>query len=196
MSMLTKAFPGLSKKNLGKTLGKAVSSLLPGGGMVAQVLDAKTQGKVPALSIPAYTGGGQMANGGQGNIITDLFGRVGDAAQGAFDGVVRRLGGGTPVPSGTLPMAGGAFPVSTAPLQVTALRAPKGYVLVTNPMTGQKIAVLKQVAYALGLRKRPHRAEITARDMRGAMRVQSFIKRHTVQRHPKVALKTKTGRKR
>ena len=49
MSMLTKAFPGLSKKNLGKTLGKAVSSLLPGGGMVAQVLDAKTQGKVPAL---------------------------------------------------------------------------------------------------------------------------------------------------
>ena len=204
MSWLTKAIPALSKKNLGATIGGAMSNLgIPGGGLVAKALGSK--GASSAVSQPAvYTMAPvtvstllpeRSVGNGDGNIVTDLFGRVNEAAQDLFG--PRKPGNAMTAPnaSGGGLIPGVDIPVSVSPLEVKALRAPRGYVLVTNPRTGGKIAVLKTVAYALGLRKRPKRAAITSRDLAGARRVQGFIKKYSVARHAKTPIRSKARRK-
>lgn len=132
-----------------------------------------------------------------------------DYTSGFYSSFDSFLGGLLPggAPLGTLP-GGGAVPFSPAaslqsgqtavpggmqiiaqPQQVTALRAPKGYVIVTDS-TGRKVAMLAKVAYALGLRKRPSRGGgITAREIASARRVQSVIQSLTTARKPKMPLK-------
>lgn len=71
--------------------------------------------------------------------------------------------------------------------------APKGYVVVQTPQGPR--AVVKEVAYALGLAKRPRRGGgLTRRDIQGAYRTQALVKRLTVCK-PKHALKSR-GKKR
>lgn len=108
----------------------------------------------------------------------------------AADAIGRRVSGG-----GSSDLFG--LPVIADPFSVEALRAPRGYVLVQNPDSDDpmdKVAVLKQVAYALGLKKRPQRGGISAREIRAARRVQSVISSLTVNRQPK--FKLRKGRKR
>jgi hypothetical protein len=91
------------------------------------------------------------------------------------------------------------LPLITDAFAVETLRAPRGYVLIQNPESDDpqdKIAVLKEVAYALKLRKRPSGGGgISSRDIRTARHVQRVIGKLTVNRKPKFRLKTgKRGR--
>lgn len=89
------------------------------------------------------------------------------------------------------------LPLVTEAFSVETLRAPRGYVLIQNPDSddpNDKIAVLKEVAYALKLRKRPTRGGISASEIRAARRVQSVISSLTVARKPRMPLKR--GRRR
>ena len=81
-------------------------------------------------------------------------------------------GGGSPYPIGPpLPGGGSTLPVGqygpfgmpvrpATPTQV--YKASKGYVIVTDPQTGQKYEMMKELAYKLGLAKRRKKAPITA----------------------------------
>lgn len=112
----------------------------------------------------------------------------GGAAAGAGAEAISRIGGGGSTEIGGLPLIVGAE-------EVQVLRAPPGYVLITDPGSGEQVAMLKEVAYALKLRKRPTRGGgITAREIRAARRVQSVISSLTVNRQPK--FKLKRGRRR
>jgi hypothetical protein len=89
--------------------------------------------------------------------------------------------------------APGGVPIVTSVQQATCLKAPPGYSIVT--VNGQKVAMLSQVAYALGLKKRPQRGGgITRREVAAARKVQSFVMALTVARKPRLAIK-RGGRK-
>ena len=106
--------------------------------------------------------------------------------------------GGTPlpaaVPSGRGGMAAmavlsGQIPMTTAPVAAMTMKAPPGYVLI-RANDGRSVAVLKEVAYAIGLRKRPHKTtKISARDVQGARAVQGFIEKFSVKRTPRTPIK-------
>ena len=129
--------------------------------------------------------------------------------QSGYNWIDQRLGG--ILPGGVLPtafqpkfhgpgggMGGGVLtgeiPMVTNPQQVQVARAPRGYVHVTMPDGTQK-AVLKEVAYALGLRKRPQkRGGVSSRDVRVARRVQKFVTDLTVARQPRTRIAKKRSR--
>lgn len=121
-----------------------------------------------------------------------VAGAVGVGAAGTVVGerITGSWGGGGSGDLFGLPLVTDAFSVET-------LRAPKGYVLIQNPESddpSDKIAVLKEVAYSLKLRKRPTRGGISAREIKAARRVQSVISSLTVARKPRMPLK-KRGRR-
>ena len=88
----------------------------------------------------------------------------------------------------------GPMPITAPPTFVSVPKAAKGYVIVEAP-NGAKVQVLKEVAYALGLKKRPRKSvAISSRDVRGAQKVQTFIQRFSVARKPKSPLRK--GRRR
>lgn len=92
-------------------------------------------------------------------------------------------------------VASGSLKMATKPVTVQRVVAPPGYVLVCAP-NGEKIAVLKPIAYALGLRKRPVKGGgLTRRELQAAAKVQRFLSAHTVARKPKGAL-LRAGKKR
>lgn len=107
------------------------------------------------------------------------------------------LPGGTPPqlgPGGGAAAVGGQIPMVTDPVNVTAPRAPRGYVLVHMP-DGSTKAVLKEVAYALGLKKRPQkRGGISSKEIRTARKVQHLITSLTVARHPRTPIRKKARR--
>lgn len=95
-----------------------------------------------------------------------------------------QTGTGTSLPipmTGFELLAGTAFasPVVAA-TPTMSYRAPKGYVTVTNPATGQKIWVEKNLAYRSGLKKRRKKAPFTAAEwgtLKTAARVEEKINR-------------------
>lgn len=112
----------------------------------------------------------------------------GGAAVGTLPG-----GGAVPFSPGAAVQSGsslaGGLPIITSPQSVSTLRAPKGYVIVTDS-SGRKVAVLAKVAYAMGLKKRPSRGGgITGREIRAARHVQAVIQSLTTTRKPKMPLK-------
>lgn len=83
----------------------------------------------------------------------------------------------------------GDVQIVASPQRVTVEKAPPGYVIVSKA-NGQKVAMLREVAYALGLRKRPHkRGGISAKDIQTARRVQGVVMSLTVKRAPRVPIK-------
>ena len=107
-------------------------------------------------------------------------------------------GSGTlPVPisggggGGTLPVSGGGtmglynelfMPVAMSPTPKIINSAPRGYVIITNPISGQKMAVRKEIARKLRLWKPRPKPPITAsqyRTLKTAQRVESKLKRLT-----------------
>lgn len=74
------------------------------------------------------------------------------------------------------------MPITMQPTAQVINRAPKGYVLITHPVTGQKIAVLKEVARRLRLWKPRPKPPISAaeyRQLKTAERVERKLKRLT-----------------
>jgi len=89
--------------------------------------------------------------------------------------------GNLPVPApggGGLAQLGGFLPPVVATQVKTVLKVPRGYVIVTDPMTGQKVGLLKNVAKAAGLYKERVKAPITGSDwraMKKAKRLQAKL---------------------
>lgn len=84
-------------------------------------------------------------------------------------------GGGQQMP-GMLSLYGALnMPVMMPAIPKVINSAPKGYVIVTNPITGQKVAVLKEVARKLRLWKPAAKPPITAAQMR-AIRVADRVR--------------------
>jgi hypothetical protein len=98
--------------------------------------------------------------------------------------------GGRGGPRGLLAglIASGQIPVFQQVQLVARAVAPPGYVVIRLP-SGQNVAVLREVAYALGIRRRPSRAGISARDIRAAKKVQRLVKRLTVGRKARIPLR-------
>lgn len=130
-------------------------------------------------------------------------GQVGDDIYGQLDSMLGGiLPGGTPFQNPFSPqtygpgtgVAGAAVlngdvQIIAAPQTVSVQKAPPGYVIVSKA-NGQKVAMLKEVAYALGLRKRPHkRGGISGKDIQTARRVQGVIMSLSVKRAPRVPIK-------
>lgn len=87
-------------------------------------------------------------------------------------------------------VASGALPLTSQVFSVRVARVPPGYVKVALP-DGRVIGMLAQVAYSLGIKKRPSRGQgITGRELRAAKKVQRLIKRMTVGRKLKTPIKT------
>lgn len=113
-----------------------------------------------------------------------------NASQSGFQPAADMLGQGQglgptlPVPGGNMDLtllAGTALmnPVMEAVPTMT-YKAPKGYVTVTHPQTGQKLFVEKNLAYKAGLVKRRKKAPFTAKEwntLRTAARVEEKVKR-------------------
>lgn len=85
----------------------------------------------------------------------------------------------------------GQIPAVTNVQQATRFVAPPGYVIVQTP-SGPR-AMLRELAYALGIKKRPTRGGLSKRDLQGAYRTQAMIKRLTTCA-PKTKLKTRKRR--
>ena len=192
MSQLTKLIPALSKKNLAKTAGSLVKSLVPAPVSAAwNAITQKTTGATPSYPTVSWSPvqGGPV--GTPSHIIEDLLGKFKEAS--GWNQVGKWLG----APQAGQPSGGGGIfpiPVTATPMVVPTMKAPKGYVLVTAP-DGSRIAVLAAVAYALGLKKRPRKSvAISSRDIAGARKVQGFIQRYSVNRRPKAPVRR--GRKR
>lgn len=118
-------------------------------------------------------------------------------AQGWLPGGVLPKGygpGTNAVTGGGVQVVNGQIPMVTDPITHTGPRAPHGYVLVKMP-DGSIKAVLKEVAYALGLKKRPQkRGGVSAKEIRTARKVQSLITSLTVARHPRTPIRKKARR--
>lgn len=157
---------------------------------------------------------GGIVRSGVGRTIGKLAGKAG-AWAGRQSGIIKtgaKVAGavgvgaagtvvGERVVSGNWGSGGGSdvfgLPLVVDAYSVETLRAPRGYVLIQNPESDDptdKIAVLKEVAYSLKLRKRPSRGGITANEIKAARRVQSVIQSLTVARKPRMPLK-KRGRR-
>ena len=57
------------------------------------------------------------------------------------------------------------MPIVTETMTATVNRAPKGYVIVTNPFTGEKVAMIKEIARKFGFWKPSKKPFLTAGDM-------------------------------
>ena len=109
-------------------------------------------------------------------------------------GTAPRIGSNALGSGGGLEAINGQIPMVTDAPNVTVPRAPRGYVLVRMP-DGSVKAVLKEVAYALGLRKRPKkRGGISSKDISTARKVQHLITSLTVARHPRTPIRKKARR--
>lgn len=86
----------------------------------------------------------------------------------------------------------GQIPAVTNVQTVSVPRAPAGYVIVQTPQGPR--AMLRELAYSLGIKKRPSRGGLTKRDIQGAYRTQALVKRLTVCK-PKHPLKTRKGKR-
>jgi hypothetical protein len=179
--------------------GRIIARTGLGRRVVSGVLGAARK-IVPKAGAAVRSKGGQM-------VISGARKAGGVAAAGAvFEGgsrVVRRgETSAVPVPDGgygggyggggeEMSMGGMPVPFIVEPEYRESPRAPRGYVIVQDPTTGQPIAMLKEVAYALGLRKRSRRGGgISASDIRRAKKVQRVVTALTVKREPRVRLKT------
>jgi hypothetical protein len=151
---------GLARGGAGKTVGKLAGKA---GAWV---------GRQSGIIKPAAKVAGAIGVGAAGTVIGERM-------------VTGDWGGGGGGNLFGLPMVTDAIPVE-------ALRAPRGYVLIQNPESddpNDKVAVLKEVAYALKLRKRPVRGGISAAEIRAARRVQRVIGQLTVARKPRMPLR-------
>lgn len=144
---------------------------------------------------------GRAVSSPLGKAVGGLIGRAGSKAGPLIRTGAKVAAGGAAFELGSQAVRGaltgggdGLFglPLVTEAQEVEVLRAPRGYVLIQNPESddpSDKVAVLKEVAYALGLRKRPSRGGISAREIKAARRVQSVIMSLTVKRVPRVPIK-------
>ena len=129
------------------------------------------------------------AIGAGAGVVTRMTGRP--TGGGGLQLPVERRGGSRLNPfDNDSPTIGGIALITDAE-QVERYKAPPGYVLVRTSADpdDEPIAVLKSVAYALGLKKRPTRGGISAAEIRSARRVQNVIQSLTTQRQPKIKLK-------
>tara|TARA_Y100000310_G_C20686271_1_gene819238 strand:- start:1597 stop:2112 length:516 start_codon:yes stop_codon:yes gene_type:complete len=116
-----------------------------------------------------------------GDFIDNLLGIGGDAdaAQSIFPQAP--IAGG-PSSNGTVaPTANGntigGCQVTVPVTQKTIHKAPRGYVVVTDPATGRKVGMLKGVASKCGLWKAPRKPPIKASDWRCLMRAEAVTKK-------------------
>lgn len=88
--------------------------------------------------------------------------------------------------SSTLPIPGGGIgipemgqyaPIAMPATPVQCYRAPKGYVVVRHPQTGQRAYVLKNVARAMGLYKSRRKAPITGREWDAVKKASRYEKK-------------------
>ena len=71
----------------------------------------------------------------------------------------------------------GGCQVTVPVTQKTIMKAPRGYVVVTDPATGRKVGMLKGVATKCGLWKAPRKPPIKASDWRCLMKADSVVKK-------------------
>lgn len=93
--------------------------------------------------------------------------------------------------AGGFDMSFGGIPLITGVFEDVCYKAPRGYSIVTDPMTGEKVAMLTAAARALGLVKRRARGGISGTDIRRARKVQNLITSLTVNRQPRVKIRRK-----
>lgn len=115
---------------------------------------------------------------------------------GGYTGYITPAGGSLAVPNfgnnravlASLVMSG-QIPAMQPALRKIVTAAPPGYVIIQTPQGPRSI--LKPVAYALGLKKKPvKRAILSRRDIQGAHRVNRIIGEYSVHRKPKLQLKS------
>ena len=83
----------------------------------------------------------------------------------------------------------GGIPLITGVIEDVCYKAPRGYSIVTDPATGEKVAMLTQAARALGLVKRRTRGGISGAEIKSARKVQRVISALTVNRQPRVKIR-------
>lgn len=204
---LLKKIGGALKKVGGIGAGFAVGG--PVGAIAAGAKMLGNSGRPPMMNYGAVQGGGvpmqSNSNSTYGNIDRTVFGGWLPGGANPLNPITGRpvsfgpggAGGHGCEPSKAVmasQVLSGQLQVVGNPQLVQREVAPPGYVLVCLP-DGRKIAVLKEIAYMYGLKKRPQKSGgISRKDVQTARRVQAVITSMTTARKPKLALKS--GRKR
>ena len=173
---------------LAGTLGRGIlgaGRLLLGGGA-----PAVQQGGVRAIQNVAGAavrriGGQQVTQVGRvgvGGVVRGGLGRAavgGVATGGAIITGEQLLTGGSPsmMPGSDAQGYVDGMPIYTQVTPQQRFRAPKGYVVVTDPQTGQKYGMLRKVAIAAGLWKARRKPPISAAEWRELQRADRTAKK-------------------
>jgi hypothetical protein len=179
--------------SLKKAAKVAVKAAATGAG-ISVVVGKRSPGIPDEQGLPPELGGGGAGGTAREN---EIFARgiaagemqAGGGSLAAGGGQLAGFRGGRGGLIGGL-VASGALPLTSQVFSVRVARVPPGYVKVALP-DGRVIGMLAQVAYSLGIKKRPSRGQgITGRELRAAKKVQRLIKRMTVGRKLKTPIKT------
>ncbi len=127
-------------------------------------IDLPFIGRVCASDVVDYVTSGNNGNGG-------FVRNTGDTRTISTDPIGNGNGS-----SSTFHPTPGCAPVLPVAFTQRAV-APRGYVVVTDPATGQKVAMLKSVARACRLWKAPRKPPIKASDWRCLMRAEATVKK-------------------
>jgi len=151
---------GASKLNIGgifKGIGDVVTGLIPGewDDQIWKGITRDSSG--PANSILP------------GSLPRDVDGTIDFNPFPDADDLPAQTGGGT--------VNGCNLQVMVQPQAKTIHKAPRGYVIVQHPQTGQKVAMLKSVARSCGLWKPRQKPIMTAADARTLRRAASLTKK-------------------